>query len=255
MTGGGITDMGVSLPLLGVPGLFDTGLSAYIKKLLALGDDGPVAYWPLSEKTGTVAADLSANGCDGTAVGITWGAGGIGDGTTAPTFDGVNDYIRPDVAILQSVFNGVAGTLAAWAHPTGLGDRTIVRLADISNNDVALRTSSAGFPFWEFRAGGTLTQIYRPSAVELDTWLHIAVTWDENAGANGEIRAFFNGAQYGTAQNYPATSWNATGMTRSMLGAYDNAGAIKLWLGRIAHVALWDIALTPAQIATLAVVD
>ena len=243
--------MSQSLPLLGMPGLFDNDLTPYMKKLLALR---PVGYWPLHAKTGTIAADLSGNGCDGTAVGVTWGAAGIGDGTTAPTFDGVNDYIQPDVAILQSVINGVTGTMVAWAYPiTILGDRIIVRLADGSGNDVVVRTSTAGYPFWEFRAGGTLTQIYRPSAVELEAWLHMAVTWDENAGANGEIRAFFNGTQYGTAQNYPATSWNATEMTRSMIGAYDNVGPIKLWLGRVAHVALWNRALSPSQIAALAI--
>jgi hypothetical protein len=80
--------------------------------------DGPIAYWPLKETSGTTATDLIA-ARNGTYVGgVTLGsvAGISGDvGTTAPVFDGSTGYVS-----LPSYtwFSGGSYTVEGWVYPT-----------------------------------------------------------------------------------------------------------------------------------------
>jgi len=54
-------------------------------------DAGLVACWKLDDGSGSVAADSSGNGHDGTIHGAEWG--GMGEGNHALSFDGAHDYV------------------------------------------------------------------------------------------------------------------------------------------------------------------
>ena len=75
-----------------------------------------IAYWPLGETSGSIAADLSGNEQHGTYTGVTLAQPGIGDGRSAPFFDGANDFVNVLSPGLASAFNGAAGTIALWFH-------------------------------------------------------------------------------------------------------------------------------------------
>ena len=65
----------------------------YITKVLNMDRANLVAYWPLYEKSGTNAKDLSDNVNDGTYSGVTLANEVSPQGTFAPDFDGVSDNV------------------------------------------------------------------------------------------------------------------------------------------------------------------
>ena len=116
---------------------------SYMGKVLGIGG-GPIAYWPLSESSGTNAVNEQGTAArDGTFARnvTTMGTGtGIGDGNTAPDFDGTNDYCDVYSVSFRDAFNGAEGTVSLWAQVSGVGiwtDSTrhdlVMLYADASN--------------------------------------------------------------------------------------------------------------------------
>lgn len=87
-------------------------VNPYTDRVLAYS---PIAYWPLNEASGGTAEDLSGNNYDGSYTGVDLGQTGIGDGNTAPYFDGTNDYVNIYSTGFRDVFNGAEGTVVIWA--------------------------------------------------------------------------------------------------------------------------------------------
>ncbi|MHC4500734.1 MAG: LamG-like jellyroll fold domain-containing protein, partial [Planctomycetota bacterium] len=83
---------------------------------------GPVAHWQLDEGAGTIAADSSGNGLDGTLMGDPqWVAGIIGG---ALEFDGVDDYVDcGNPSILD--FGTGDFAISAWIKTTDAGGETV----------------------------------------------------------------------------------------------------------------------------------
>ncbi|GAI14148.1 unnamed protein product, partial [marine sediment metagenome] len=79
------------------------GVLAYDDKVLGMD---PIAYWPLSETSGLVANCLVNPAQNGVYTGVTLGQPGIGDGNTAPYFDGTNDYVDVLTAAFIAAYNG-----------------------------------------------------------------------------------------------------------------------------------------------------
>jgi hypothetical protein len=244
--------MGISLPVLGVPGLIGGGMG-YEAKVRGAAPGSLVAYWRLNEPTGAVAADSSPNGFNGAVTGVTWGQTGIGDGATVPLFDGTNDYISVLGAGLTAAFPGAAGTLMTWIKVAGASvwtDGTIRRFAYFfadSDNYVQLQKSNTNNTLSiVYRAGGTpKTVTITTSAL---TWLNIGLTWSKAAN---QMIVYLNGAQTGSTQTGLGT-W-ANSLTAALIGA-TNAIPQNVWNGYIGHVALWNTVLTPAQLLSLATV-
>jgi len=94
---------------------------AYWERVMATD---PIAYWPLWETSGTVARCLinpAQNGAYNSNV-SGWPPGpGIGDGNTAPFFDGTNDYVNPFSVTFRGRFNGAEGTVMIWAKVANVG--------------------------------------------------------------------------------------------------------------------------------------
>ena len=75
----------------------------YTGKIQALG---PIAYWPLSEASGTTIVDASGNARNGAYTAVTLGQAGIGDGRTSASFDGSTSFGDLYSASLAGAFNG-----------------------------------------------------------------------------------------------------------------------------------------------------
>jgi hypothetical protein len=122
-----------------------------------------------------------------------------------------------------------------------------------NNNYIDLsRTTTANQLIAEYKANSTYKSVTQ-SGFNPTTWWHFAMTWSLSAGADGQFMYYVNGAQIGTTQT-GLGAWGGTlAATSTIIGAAATT-PVNVWSGYLAHAALWTIPLTPAQIASLAVV-
>jgi hypothetical protein len=158
-------------------------------------------------------------------------------------FDGVDDCLRVQAAavLLRQQF-----TIALWARQASTGPMTSVS-----------QPHPAGGVFdnsWELEAGfnldftftinhaGTLDEIGTISGlIALDTWYHLAASWD---GARQRI--FVDGSLRQDVAYAGAIPYDSTPM---FIGCDDNAGTYQPFAGMIDEVELYDRALSPAEVA------
>jgi len=136
-----------------------------------------VGYWKFDEGSGTVAADSSAYGNDGTLGGNPkWVTGQFGG---ALEFNGSGDYVEipdsPSLSLTDEI------TVAAWTYmnANASGEMAIVSKGGWAANDLPYElTETAGdVIFWQFYndAGRDTCSPDSPSVAE---WHHIAATYD-----------------------------------------------------------------------------
>lgn len=232
--------------------LYGGGL--YYQKVLRLN---PIAYWPLWEASGTSAqcvVNPAQNGTYSSDV-SGWPVGtGIGDGNTAPQFDGTNDYVGIHTAALEAGFDGGENTVMAWAKVSGIGvwtdgvDRIAVHLwADDQNQQQFIKPSSNNWLQW-LRWGNNVLDGYSYTTMTDVDWMHLAVTISET---DDEMKSYLNGVQQGTTSD-TLGAWTGA---LAALGTTIGAGATtpsNLWSGQVAHVAVWSRILAADEILTLA---
>lgn len=235
-------------------------LDKYIDKVLGYS---PIAYWPLTEKQGQVAHchvnsaqdGVFANDDDPIDVAI-WGVGeGIGDGHTAPWFDGIsNNGVHLATATLSSAFNGDEGTVMAWAKVNAITRwadgvrRQILRMyVDNENYFDFLKNAEINELEWRREASNANEEVELTITPTVD-WFCIAMNWSVNAD---EQRYFFNGAYQTRDTGIAAFQPGGFNVSRTRLG---NRDAYYDWWGRLAHCAIWDTALDAPTIADLAIV-
>src|SRR5262249_16916114 len=138
-----------------------------------------VAYWKFDEISGTSASDSSGNGNKGTLVnGPLWTAGRVGN---ALLFDGINDHVTvPDS---NSLDLSSSFTLSAWVNPASTF--TDFRSILVKNYSYYLYASVTGYcgdgnPLGGF-SGATTQTVCEPSPLPINTWTHLAVTYNGSA--------------------------------------------------------------------------
>lgn len=246
---------GPAIPIVVVSGSLASNM-AYTNKIKALN---PIAYWPFAESSGTVATDESGNGRNGAykAAGEPLlNQTGIGDGRTAALFDGVDDYANMFTASLQAAFNNQEGTIAQWLKVSAAGvwtdattRRTLQFQAD-ANNLIRLGRGTVNNQFVGAYTAGGVTKTVVVTTVGPTGWVHWAMSWSKSGDA---VKVYMNGVQQGTTQTALGVWAGTLAATTTTIGAASTAGA-NPWSGLAAHTALWNIALTDPQIATLPVV-
>ena len=132
-------------------------------------------------------------------------------------------------------------TIEAWVLPRALGSawRTVVLKEQTGNYAYGLYASTGtGRPSANVVSGGADHDLRGPAALPLDTWVHVAATYD---AAN--LRLYVNGTL--------AASVAATGSISTSTGAL-RIGGNNLWpeffQGRIDEVRIYNRALTQSQI-------
>jgi hypothetical protein len=155
----------------------------------------------------------------------------------ALSFDGVDDWVSvPDDAAL----NLSAGmTIEAWVKPTVLSSwRSVVMKEQASALPYALYANSAT----DTPAAQVMTSSLRnasgPPALGVDTWTHLAMTWDGSV-----VRLFVDGAEVANGPA-PGTLLTSTGQLR--IGGNSLRG--EFFAGLIDEVRVYDRALAPARI-------
>ena len=230
----------------------EVGDESYSERVL-LTD--PVAYWPLWERSGTVAECLVNSAQDGTYTGVTLANASIPViGTVAPYFDGTNDYVDVYSATLAAAFSGVTGTVMAWAKVNAAAvwtdgtERGILRWSVNAANYIHLAKMAANNTVrWLYRAGG-VNSIVNNNALSTTDWMMIVMTWD---AAADQMKAYYNGTQEGATQNGLGVWAGGLGVNTTLIGANVNAPNA-VWHGWLAHCAIWDKVIDASTIAELA---
>lgn len=212
----------------------DTG---YIATYSVAALPGPIASYNFEETSGSAINDISGNGNSGTLVGGRTNSGKYG---RALNFTANNQMVTvPDSASLDLT---TALTLEAWVYPTtnsGVRDILIKEGAGVDIYNLYHR-NGAGRPEGNVFVGGTNRVAQGPASLTLNTWTHLATTYD---GAN--LRLFVNGAQVAITP--------LTGVISTSSGAL-RIGGNSLWgewfRGRIDDVRIYNRALSTGEIVT-----
>ncbi len=222
------------------------GLIAYYKfdDPANLGRDyGPAASTPLGTYYNATNSGVGS---------IAGWAGLAGD------FDGGDDYLRLRSTGRLDSLQAKPYTLTAWVYannvPPGSGS------ANNANYGIINKAGWHEGPIYQntqrFRACHWLTGDVGADAVSTNTfapanWRHVAMVVDPAAGTN---QIYVNGALEGTYNFTPGTPTRAYGTTTWTIGNANPGAGTYRWCmnGRIDEAALFDHALTGAEIAQLA---
>jgi Concanavalin A-like lectin/glucanases superfamily len=217
---------------------------------VVLGTSGLQSYWRLGEISGVTAFDSTGATNGAHANGPTLG------GTGAPThangatiFDGVDDYIGfGDVYD----FAGTSSfTVEGWLNRTAVGEAGTWRIivgkepaADPRDGwALAIAPNSAGCPqciYFDRVAASNDDTVNSTTAIVAGTWYHFAATYD---GAT--MRMYVNGAleaSTASALSIPNTTYPIR------LGSLHPAPTT-LFPGRLDEIAIYNVALSGAQVA------
>ena len=227
---------------------------SYTNKMLGYN---PTTYWIQSETSGTTAVcqvNTAQNGTYARNV-TTMGTGtGIGDGNTAPDFDGANDVNNVYSAALNTAFDGDEGSILTWIKVSGAGvwtDSTLRVFFHIQvdvNNYVSLRKPTTNnLLSMIYRAGGTSKTV--SPAYSGTGWTLIGLTWSASAD---ETKAYINGSQVGSTQTGLGV-WSGGALISwgCCVGANTTVPA-NIWDGLQAHAAIFDSVLSGPEMSDLA---
>ncbi len=205
-----------------------------------------VGWWKFDEGSGTIAADSSGAGNDGTLEGnADWDIGNFGD---AVLLDG-SSWVEISPAPWDTIERNV--TVAFWAFGDDAMPVDNFVFAAYSADENPARQASAHIPwsngqiYWDTGYDGSAYDRINkdlPSEYQKGQWVHFAFTKDVDAG---EVKIFINGELF----------HSGTGMTRIMTGV--NAFTIGVratsdrtigYIGRIDDFRLYNQTLTEAEI-------
>jgi hypothetical protein len=201
---------------------------------------GLVGAWGFDESLCTKTADASGNSNTGTISGATRTTQGKFGG--ALDYDGVNDWVT--VADKPSLDLTTGMTLEGWVYPTRAGDAGNWKALAVKETNSGL--AWALYPFGDrgLPSGhaATANELWAsaPSALTLNTWSHVAVTYDGTT-----IRFYVNGVQVGTrVQSGPL-------QTSSQPLRFGGDAVWSEWFaGRLDEIRIYNRPLTAAQVQT-----
>lgn len=213
---------------------------------------GSVAYWKLDEGYGITAID-GVGSTSGTFLGETFVDGSLINNPprvsgkyggaldfNGYTFDGAKGYVR---ASSSSTLDTAALTISTWVYPKNLLPFGGYALGVVSNGDYFtngwrfILETGTGRVYWQFKAtDGTGNSIWSPTGVSVNTWTHIAVTYDWTTAT-----IYINGV--------PAVTQTFS-KTLSYAGWHDiRIGASDYYFnGTIDSVRVWNRALSQLEI-------
>ena len=236
-----------------------SGARVYRDYHIGTGGSTPVGYWKFDEGTGTSATDSSGNGDTGTLTNQpTWVTGKL---KKALNFTGTQVVQANGSGSLANLYTG-GMTVSAWINPAGTGGGGAGRIVDKDNNNggwfLAMSSSNnvkLQADQFDVPPPGTAIQPSLASAsnsIVLNTWQHVAATWDGSTNGTG-MHIYVNGAP---ADGTPVNgSSNGTPFSdaASPLGI-GNRGAdlARGFNGSIDDVRVYNRVLSAAEIQSLA---
>jgi hypothetical protein len=214
--------------------------------------NGLAGYWKLDETTGSVAADSSGSGNNGTVYpgdaqwtnGVAAGAlyfrgpGNGDDYVVAPTFP-------PAKATM---------TLSAWAFAEARPNRARVACGGSGGNGIGqfmlnLDGDTGDLHGYILNSAGQQSDFREGAATPIPTnqWQHVALVAD-----GAKLRVFRNGTEVGVA-NYDGTLFQSTNAFSigARLTADDTAAESGWWQGKLDDIGYWTRGLTTSEIVAI----
>lgn len=226
---------------------------SYQRKLLSVSPVPPLEYWPLSERSGSVALDVSGNGRHGAYTACTLGKAGRGDGSTAIGLDGSTSLCNVYSTSLRDSFPTAKGAVSIWFQASAAGVWTdgAVRRAfsfqvDANNRVYAEKPAASNIFDMYYVAGGTSKNV-RKSSFSPAGWTHMALTWDATAD---QVIGYINAVQVGAILTGLGTWSGVLVSTNCNIGA-NATTPTSVWSGNLEDAAVWPLALPPGAIAEL----
>jgi hypothetical protein len=174
-----------------------------------------VGWWKFDETSGTVAADSTGSGYDGTVIGDAQWVEGYIDG--ALQLDGVDDYVQLDIGTLVPTLEET--TLTIWFNWAGGDDwQRIIDIGSSTSNYIYITTSAGSFNdslhvavtngFWnEF---SSVTGQY-----PIDEWHNVAVTV---SNSEAKMVLYLDGENVGEQEGITSTISGLGETTNNWLG-------------------------------------
>lgn len=221
---------------------------------------GAAAVWKFDEGSGTNTADFSGSGNVGALVnGPVWATGENGG---ALNFAAATSYVSvANSSTLNNLYaSGHGMTVTAWIKPAGTGGGGGGRIVDKDNNNGGwfLRMNNSGtsvqFAADQFEPSGMIpaAAATRNSAdsIVLNTWQHVAVTWDGSTDALNHIHIFINAvASDGSSTNGSGVA--APDDTTPFTIGNRTLDKARNFNGSIDGLRVYNRQLTPAEIQSL----
>lgn len=212
-----------------------------------------LAYWPMSEPSGTTMVDESGNGRNGAYTSITLGQDGIGDNRTSGSLNGATAVANLFSVSLHDAFNGSSGTMMVWSKVPDLVTwesvtvRTLFMLGASATSSIEIRHGGVASDIrLIYIAGGTVNTLI--TSTTTTNWFNIIGTW--NGGTGNVSVAYLNGTQFAAGSTL-GTWANQIGSGSMCVGVANLVGT-RPWSGFIAHAALWNVPLDLREVQFLA---
>jgi hypothetical protein len=232
------------LPPPGAPGSLAANKALVVDAAATLQ---PIMSLDFDAGAGTVAADSSGNGNNGTLLnGPVWTTGVTG---RALRFDGSNDEVTvADSASINSVTAQV--TVAAWVYRTAAQASwaaVVSRQKGTANQEhYYLGFSNTGQYRWFVNTTSGYSSTALGGTAPVGQWVYVVGTYD-----GAMVRFYVNGVQqFATAR----TGTFAPDTTGLLIGAGSNDAAhtpVEAFNGRVDAVQVYNVALTASQVLTL----
>lgn len=229
----------------------------YTDRVLAVHPADQLAYWPMTETSGTVAEDASGNGRAGTYHTVTLGVPGIGDGSTGASFNGTDSVLDVWSANLAAALTPDEFTMSLWfkvsleVWTNGQVGRLFTWQVDAGNR-VMLQKSSAANTLQTFSNAGGTNKTRTVSSYSPVYWTHWALTVSKSANA---MKVYLSGAQNGATITGIGTWAGTLPAESTVIGAQNLTVPVNVLSGSLAHMVVWNRVLTAGEIAALAVAD
>lgn len=214
------------------------------------GVNNPIVWWPFEENTGTTTYDSVSNRLATLSNGPTWTTGRIGN---AILFDGVNDYLG--VADAPALDPGTGSfTVAAWVYTGGsvntYGQGILAKETNTGADRYFMSILPSGQLGALFRVDGTTAfeASFGGAVLPLNTWRHVAVTFDRNGVATGYV----NGVAEPTTRSIASLSGLTFDSTNIVTVGSRSQGSVGFFTGRIDDVRYYNSVLSPGDIQILA---
>lgn len=199
---------------------------------------GLTGHWKLDESSGTVAADSSGLGRNGTVIGAAaWTAGTIDnciqlDGST-----------RVEVSSLIDSPKNV--TLAGWANLTtpDSGGAELVSLGDY----FAIRLDNGGATSALFYDGSIWTSVSVNQTFAAAGWHHFAAVFNDDQNS---CNLYIDGVEAASVTTSATIPYTGLG-TKMMIGTHGNGGTTCDFTGEIDDVRIYSRALCPTEIEAI----
>jgi len=208
-------------------------------------DQGLVGYWHFDEGASSTAYDASGNGNNGQLKNSpTWAAGSSCVAGSCLNFNGSNQYVN--VGNLSTF--PAEGTISFWVNATQMASYRNPLTTNYNGGNAAIRfeeNSSGNFVVVVGNDSGTYhAYTYISSGMSINTWYHIAYTWNTNTNIN---IGYLNGAQVFSQTN---SLW-PTHIPDFAIGTGFTTDPARQWNGLIDEVRIYNRALSAQEIQTM----